>query len=151
MITGPGSFDLTGSSLTFDVAAALASEENFDLISLTFAADGSQDDVSLLGCIGEAECSIGNALSANFSIPAAGLFSTDVGAAGFDQPHPLDLLEDDEITDIQGTITSYSAIQAPIVPEPSSLSLIAVALAAGTLVISVRHRGSSGNHPKERS
>jgi hypothetical protein len=47
------------------------------------------------------------------------LTSQNVTAIGLDQPHPLDLLEDDGVTDIQGSITGYSNV-----PEPSLAGLL---------------------------
>ena len=58
------------------------------------------------------------------------LYSQNVPAIGLDLPHPLDLLEDDGITDIHGTITSYS-YTGPVsaVPEPSLTVLLGCFLA----------------------
>ncbi len=51
----------------------------------------------------------------------------DVAAFGLDLPHPLDLLEDNGITDIHGSITRYSysgsGTGSPV-PEPSTLVLL---------------------------
>jgi hypothetical protein len=127
-ITVPGTYNL--SSLTFRVPTAPASEISFGSISLTITANGGFDQFSLLGCLTTGGgCFVGNQLDANFQIPAAGLNSQNVAATGLDPPHPLDLLEDDGITDIQGTITTYSNTSANAVPEPSSLSLLCCALA----------------------
>jgi len=128
-ITAPGTYNLTG-GLTFSDSTAAASENNFDSISLTITLSGGFDEFSLLGCLTTGGgCLIGNQLDANFKIPAASLNSQNVAATGLDPPHPLDLLEDDGITDIQGTITTYSNTSANAVPEPSSLSLLCCALA----------------------
>jgi hypothetical protein len=128
-ITAPGSYNLMG-SLTFSDSIAPASENNFDSISLTITLSGGFEEFSLLGCLTTGGgCLIGNQLDANFKIPAASLNSQNVTAIGLDPPHPLDLLEDDGITDIQGTITTYSNTSANAVPEPSSLSLLCCALA----------------------
>src|SRR5260370_2373119 len=118
-ITAPGTYSL--SSLTFSVPSAPASEASFGSISLTITAAGAVDQFSLLGCLTTGSgCLVGNQLDANFQIPAAGLNSQNVVATGLDPPHPLHPLEADGLTDIQGSITSYSNT-GPVstVPEPS--------------------------------
>src|SRR5260370_20006926 len=128
-ITAPGTYSL--SSLTFSDPTAPASEASFGSISLTITAAGAVDQFSLLGCLTTGSgCLVGNQLDANFSIPAAGLNSPNVAATGLDPPHPLDLLEGDRITDIQGSITSYSNT-GPVstVPEPSLAALLGCCLA----------------------
>lgn len=115
-ITAPGSYNLTG--LTFNDPTALASETNFGSIKLTITTNGGFDEFSLLGCLTTGMgCLLGNQLDANFKIPAASLNSQNVVATGLDPPHPLDLLEDDGITDIQGTVTTYS-YNGPATPTP---------------------------------
>lgn len=128
-ITGPGTY--TGSSLMFSVPAAPATESSFGSISLTVSANGAFDDLSLLGCLTTGGgCFVGNQLTANFRISAALLNSQNIPAIGLDQPHPLDLLEDDGTTDIQGSITTYSYTgPASTVPEPSSIPLFVTVLA----------------------
>ena len=117
-ITGPGNYDLTGSSLLFRVATAPASESSFGSINLSIASNGGFDDFSLLACLTTGtSCPASNQLTANFEIPAAMIGSQNVAATGLDQPHPLDLLEDEGTTDIQGSIASYSKTSAA--PEPS--------------------------------
>ncbi|HTR39950.1 MAG TPA: hypothetical protein VMH80_28955 [Bryobacteraceae bacterium] len=131
-ITAPGTYDLTGSSLLFSVPGAPASESSFDSITLVIANFGPLDDITLRGCLttGTA-CDQGNQLSAIFEIPAASL-NAATSATGLDQPHPLDLLEDDGVTDIQGSIAAYSYTRsASAVPEPASAFLLACLLAAG--------------------
>ena len=72
----------------------------------------------------------GNQLDASFPIPSASLNSLNVAATGLDPPHPLDLLEDDGMTDIHGSITSYSYTgSASVVPEPASLAMLGGGLA----------------------
>lgn len=131
-ITAPGTYNLTGASLALSDPAAPATATNFDTISLTVTANGGFDDLSLLGCLTTGSgCLFGNQLDANFQILASGLNSVNVAATGLDEPHPLDLLEDDGITDIQGSITAYS-YTGPVstVPEPSAAVLLAFAMAA---------------------
>jgi len=128
-ITAPGAYPLTGSSLSFADAAAGATETSFGLIKLTITANGLFDDVSLLGClITGTDCFVGNELDANFRIPAASLNAPSVVATGLDQPHPLDLLEDDDLTDIHGSIVAYSYVRVVAVPTPSSALLVYAAL-----------------------
>ena len=130
LLLGPGTYDLTGASLLFSVLTAPASESAFDLISLTITADGLYSDFSLLACLttGSFACGGGNELDANFSVLTADLHSQGVAALGLDPPHPLDLLEDDGITDIHGSITSYSYTPSAV-PEPASVILLAAGLA----------------------
>jgi len=129
-ISGAGSYTLTSGS--FLVSSAPASEAAFSSLLLTVTANGGTDQFSLLGCLSTGSgCAFGNQLSANFSIPAAKINSTGVTATGLDQPHPLDLLEDDGTTDIQGSITGYSyAGGATTTPEPASLLVAACGLGA---------------------
>src|ERR1035441_882118 len=116
-------------------------ETSFDAISLTISADGIYDNFSLLGCLTTGSgCAFGNQLDANFKILATDLTSAGAGAIGLDQPHPLDLLEDDGITDIQGSISSYSNT----VPEPdlaAEVGCVLAGLAAARSALA-RRRGS---------
>ena len=130
-ISTPGLYNLTGSSFLFNDTAASATENAFNLISLTVTANGSFDDISMLGCLTTGSgCLVGNQLTANFRILAASLNSMNVMATGLDQFHPLDLLEDDGLTDIHGSITGYSYISTgPTVPEPATGALVISALA----------------------
>ncbi len=131
-ISMPGNYDLTGSSLTFNDPSALASEPSFNSIFLTITANGGFDQFSLLACLTSGNsCAAGNQLDANFEIPAMLLNSQNVAAIGLDPPHPLDLLEDDGTTDIQGSISTYNYTgSASAVPE-SSPTAVLVCLLAG--------------------
>jgi len=131
-IVAPGKYDLTGSSsLTFSVPSAVATESTFSSIHVTIAASGSFDDVSLLGCLTTGStCLVGNELSGNFRISAALLNSQNVAAVGLDQPHPLDLLEDDGVTDIHASINTYSYSPLSTVPEAGSGWLLGLGLVA---------------------
>lgn len=124
-VSGPGSYAVTP---LFSVPDAPASESAFAASTLTVAADGDSYDFSLLACLTTGSgCAFGDELTANFQVAAASLNGQNVAAIGLDQPHPMDLLEDDGTTDIQGSITQYSSI-----PEPSFtwLSLLASGLFA---------------------
>ena len=135
-ITNPGLYSTTGgtlpgASLVFSVPAAPSTENSFGPISLSITANGSFDDVSLLGCLTTgSDCFAGNQLTANFRIPATDLNSLNVPATELDQPHPLDLLEDDSTTDIQGSITTYSYARVTAVPEPAPAGPLALVLAS---------------------
>ena len=128
-ITAPGTYTLN--SLKFSDLTAPASEISFSSISLTITANGGFDQFSLLGCLTTGGgCFAGNQLDANFSIPGASLNSQNVVATGLDPPHPLDLLEDDGVTDIHGSITGYSYTgSVSTVPEPSLAVLVGCCLA----------------------
>src|SRR5260370_1398717 len=131
-ITMPGTYNLTGSSLKFNDPTAPASEMSFGSITLSIVLNAGFDQFSLLGCLTTGmSCAAGNQLDGNFKILSTMLNSQNVAAIGLDQPHPLDLLEDDGTTDIQGSITSYS-YNGPTsaVPEPSATVLLGCALAA---------------------
>lgn len=132
-ITAPSlvPYDLTGASLSFQDSAHPAIETAFDSISLTVSAAGLFDQVSLLACLTSGGgCSFGNQLTANLQVPAAMLNSQNLQATGLDQPHPLDLLEDDGTTDIHGTILSWTNTALVDAPEPSSVLLLICVLAA---------------------
>jgi len=132
-VTSPGTYALTSGSLAFSDPSAPASETRFVAFScagqisiacLTITPDGAFDDISLLGCLTTlASCIFGNQLAAFFLVPAASLNSQNVPARR-DFPVPFDLLEDDGVTDIQGSVTLYSYTSAASVPEPSMRFLL---------------------------
>jgi len=129
-IGSPGTYPLTLTrpGMFFLDPAAPVIETLFVSATLTVSPDLNPfyDDISLLGCLSSGSgCDFGNQLDANFEIPATSLTSQNIVAIGLDQPHPLDLLEDDGATDIHGTITGYSYS-----PEPSSAVLLLFVLAA---------------------
>ena len=143
-VTTPGLYDLTGANLMFSDPAVPATETSFGSITLVVTNAGSVDDVTLYGCLttGTA-CNQGNSLSASFEIPAASLNAASVAATSLDQPHPLDLLEDDGVTDIQGQIATYSyssSSSSSSVPEPRSVVLLSGALIAMWVVAKRRNR-----------
>jgi hypothetical protein len=133
-VTSLGTHALLSAILGFSDPAAPASEMSFGsflcngtstIACLTVTADGSFDDISLLGCLttGAFGCAE-NQLDANFKIPAASLNSLNVTAQTIVPIAPLDLLEDDGVTDIQGSVTKYSYTGASPIPEPSALFLL---------------------------
>jgi hypothetical protein len=132
-IAAPGTFH--PDSLSFDVPSAPANESAFSSITLTITLNAGFDEFSLLGCLTSGSgCALGNQLTANFKIPTASLLLQNVVTTELDQPHPMDLLEDDGITDIQGSITRYSNTGSVAVPEPATARLIGAALGLTWLV-----------------
>lgn len=128
-ITAAGTFPLPGASLLFDDPSAPATESSFDSLSLSVATDGASYDLSLLGCLSTGSgCLLGNELDANFQIPLAGLNAPNVSAQPIFGLVPLDLLEDDGVTDIHGSVTNYSYIPEPSQIGPLSLILALLAL-----------------------
>jgi hypothetical protein len=131
-ITSPGTYDLSGSNFLFSVAADGASESNFNTISLTIAQAGLSDQVTLHACLTTGSgCNQGNELDLRFVIPSTTLNSQNVTAVGIPGLVPLDLLEDDGVTDIQGSISSYSYSQTP---EPAASALVGAGLIAVSFI-----------------
>jgi hypothetical protein len=135
-----GTQDLTGSSLVFGVPNAGAFESNFDLTSLTIMDANGVAEVSLFACLRTGSgCNQGNELDLSFMIPSADLDAQNVLAQGIPGLLPLELLEDDGVTDIQGSITQYSGTLISSAPEPSSLVLSGLAL-TGVFLGRIRRR-----------
>lgn len=134
-ITSPGTYPLASPTLLFSDSSAAASESSFGSVSLSVTADGSSYDLSLLGCLTTGGgCLLGNELDLNFSIPIAGLNSQNVTAQAISGFQPLDLLEDDGVTDIHGSVTQYSYAGRPAaVPEPGSGWLLGLILAGAAV------------------
>lgn len=132
-IGSPGTYPLTltGPGMVFEDSTAPAIENAFVSASLSVSPDVNPlyYDISLLGCLSTGSgCASGNQLDANFAIPVTGLNSPGVAANAISGLYPpLDLLEDDGTTDIQGSVTSYAYTAAP---EPSSAALLGSILAA---------------------
>ena len=126
-ITAAGTYSLPGAVLTFvdETASPQINETSFNSVSFSVVPDGSRFDLSMLGCLSTGSgCLTGNELAVNFSIPAPGLNQTNAAAqAIFGLNPPVDLLEDDGVTDIQGSVTNYSYSS---VPEPSALGIMGV-------------------------
>jgi hypothetical protein len=137
-ITAPGTYSLPGATLTFLDTSASVSETSFSSESFSVVSDGGFFDLSLQGCLSTGSgCLVGNSLSANFQIPSAGLNSANVMAQMVPNLFPpLDLLEDDGVTDIQGSINSYSYSGAP---EPTTITAMTLGLIA-MLSIKQQHR-----------
>jgi hypothetical protein len=147
-ITSPGAYS-SFTAISFEDTTAAVGETSFDLtnISLTIATDAANpnyDDFSLLACLATGSaCNQGDQLAAEFAVLAADLDSPNAAAQSIPFLTPLDLLEDDGSTDIQGTVTGYSctgSCSVSTVAEPSSLSLQLLVL-AGLLAGALRRRG----------
>jgi hypothetical protein len=125
-ISSPGAFNpLAGAAITF-TDGVVATESSFSSVFLTVSVDSNPAlyDVSLLACLSTGSgCGMGNSLSADFAVTAASFNSLNAPAQLIPGLFPpLDLLEDDGVTDIQGTITSFSnSSAAASVPEPSAM------------------------------
>jgi hypothetical protein len=130
-ITGQGLFPLTGASF-LDTTANI-SELSFGAPwSINVATNGSNFDLSVLACLttGTA-CNQGNFLAANFRIPAVSLNAQNVTAAVISGLLPFELIEDDGVTDIQGTLKTYSySGNVAHVPEPVTAIPLCAVLAA---------------------
>jgi hypothetical protein len=135
-ITIPGTY-ASFSGADFADLTNSAHENQFISVSLTISPpSGGMDEFSVLGCLSTGSgCSVGNQLDLNFMIPASSLNALNVTTQSVPSLTPLDLLEDDGTTDIQGSVTSYSYTPAvSTTPEPPSIvlwgsGLIALALA----------------------
>lgn len=134
-ITGPGLYNTPDLTLQFVDPAAAATETAFNSVSLSITADGSLLDFSLLGCLSTGDgCNAGNELDANFAIASADLGSSNAAAQLIPGLSPaLDLLEDDGLTDVQGTVNTFSSV-----PEPATGGLLAVG--AGALLLRLKKR-----------
>ncbi len=131
-IVSPGLYNTPDLTLGFVDLTAGVSETAFSSVSLSIVADGSFFDISVLGCLSTGSgCNVGNELDANFRIANTDLQSASAAAFLIPGLNPsLDLLEDDGVTDIQGSITSFSNSS---VPEPSTIGLVAVGFAILTI------------------
>jgi hypothetical protein len=143
-VHSPGIYGLTGGSLTFSDSSASATETDFGQISLSVSPAAALDNISLLGCLATGSgCAFGNQLDANFSVPLAGLNQVGVAAQVIPGLAPsLDLLEDDGLTDIQGSVTTYSYSPTVATPEPASHAVLGILLLP--LIYSARRGARKG-------
>lgn len=138
-ITSPGTYDLAGLSALFAVTVPGVEESNFNSGSLTVGQSGGLDQIVILACLGTgSSCNQGNELDLSFSIPQAQLNSANTTPQGIVGLLPFDLLEDDGVTDIHGTVTSYSYGPLNVVPEPSPALISTFGFAAIVLRVSIR-------------
>lgn len=161
-IQSPGTHALTSAAVVFDVPAASATESSFGPFlcggqsvsaCVTVSLNGAHYEISLLACLTTGGgCLVGNQLSANFSILATELNSQNVGALAIPGLTPLNLLEDDGVTDIQGSVARYSYVEASSIPEPSSLVLVMCGVLA---VMAKKSKWTSANssvgHEQEKA
>lgn len=131
-ISGPGAFNpLPGASITFTDGSIVEASFVSAYLTVSVDSDPSLYDVFLLGCLSTGSgCFVGNSLSASFAVAASDFNSLNVPATFIPGLFPpLDLLEDDGVTDIQGTVTNFSNTAAVTsTPEPSSLFGLSVSL-----------------------
>lgn len=138
-IASPGTYPLAGLNARFAVAVPGVEESNFTWGSLTVGQSGGLDQIIILACLGTGSgCNQGNELDLSFSIPPARLNSANATPQGIAGLLPLDLLEDDGVTDIQATVTSYSYGPLSVVPEPSAAAMLVFGLAAIVLKAGIR-------------
>ena len=129
-VSGVGTYAIAGAS--FHDTTAGVNEPSFDGAnsSFTVASDGT---FSILACLTTGSgCVFGNQAAFNFQIPFSLLLAQNVAASSVPSLTPLDLLEDDGVTDIQGTVNGYSYQAAtPVgqVPEPATLVLVGAGVA----------------------
>lgn len=128
-ITAPGTYQLT--SALFSVASAGVTESDFDSASLTvLSLGGGLDELSLFACLSTGSgCNQGNELAMSLLIPAAQLNSATALPFAVSGLLPLDLLEDDGVTDIHGSIAQYSYTPPAGTPEPATFCEFGTALA----------------------
>jgi hypothetical protein len=137
-IVSPGLYNTPDLTLSFVDLTAGVSETAFSSVSLSIIADGSFFDISVQGCLSTGSgCNVGNELDANFRIANTDLQSASAAASLIPGLFPsLHLFEDDGLTDIQGSVMSFSNAS---VPEPSAIGLITTGFAA--LIIRKRVMG----------
>jgi hypothetical protein len=137
-ILSPGLYNTPDLTLNFMDTSAGVSETAFNSASVSVIVDGSFFDLSVLGCLSTgSSCNSGNELDANFRIANTDLGSSSAPAFAIPVLNPsLDLLEDDGLTDIQGSVTNFGNAS---VPEPGTIAMAMVGL-AGLVGAKVRSR-----------
>ena len=141
----PGVYSLTAADLVFSTPALPNLEADFDSATLIIARSGASDVISILACLTTGSgCDTGNELDLNFMVPAADFHGHNVATAQVPGVLPLDLLEDDGVTDIHGSIDQFSSSTST--PEPTSFLLAGSALiTVGLLGMKRRNRPHAGN------
>jgi hypothetical protein len=130
-ITQPGTYELVDPVLTFTVPDAGSVESGFGLVDLTVTLSNSFDQLSLFACLNMGSgCNQGNELDLNFEIPSNLLNGLNVAAQATPGLLSLDLLEDDGVTDIHGSVTTFSNQPGTDSPEPSAFLLFCAGVLA---------------------
>lgn len=148
-ITSPGIYALPVAMLVFSDPAATASESAFGTFPcagqntsacVTVAADGPSYDFSMLACLTTGSgCLTGNELDLNFKIGR--LNGQNVGAQAIAGLVPLELLEDDGVTDIHASVTTYSYTgDAGLNPAPEPAAWLLLAPLIPWMVSELRRR-----------
>jgi hypothetical protein len=144
-ITQPGTYELVDPDVTFTVRDANSVESDFGLVDLTVTSSSGFDQLSLFACLNTGSgCNQGNELDLNFMIPSNLLNGLNVAAQAIPGLLPLDLLEDDGVTDIQGSVTTLSNSPGTDSPEPSPLLLFC----AGVLALRLGRFRPRGRHKR---
>lgn len=115
-LASPGVYAITSASFT-DLTAS-ATETGIDTGTLNISASGSDFVFSGFACVQAGNCSTGNELDLNFSVPQSLLLSA-ASTTSVPGLKDFELLEDDGATDLIGSLTSYQTV-----PEPSSALLL---------------------------
>jgi hypothetical protein len=138
-ITTAGLFSLTGTSF-LDTTANIPESSFGAPWSISVANDGGNFDVSVKACLTTGtDCDQGNFLAAIFTIPTASLNAQNVTTTAFPGQLPFELIEDDGVTDIHGSVLTYSYSGNAAVPEPVTAIPVCAALAA---IAALRKRSS---------
>lgn len=137
----PGTYNLMAPDVSFRVASDGALESSFDSVSVTVAQFAGFDEISILACLTSGSaCNQGNELDLNFTILAGDLNRQNAAAQQTPNLLPLDLLEDDGVTDIHGIVTGYSYTPVGEVPEPLSVTLLGTCLIAAGCIARSKKR-----------
>jgi hypothetical protein len=149
-ISTSGTYPLTGVSF---ITSSGAKEDSFSSAILTVLQSGNSEVLSLFACLATGSgCDQGNELGLNFSVASADFTSLNGTPQQIDGLLPLDLLEDDGVTDLHGSVSSFSntspASSSTGVPEPSVLELLAFSLVGAAFVIGEqKFKGKASRSP----